>query len=883
MSKLPLRARINAYWGELRMAVLWLMQPVCRSLGLRFLYRKLLVRLVRGTGLFERNHYLETNGDVAEQSMRPLFHYVAWGDREGRSPMALFDPGAYRQNAKARLARVNTLLHYAWVGRFRRLAPGPWFDTDYYLSNNKDVARAGLDPLLHFVRWGGTEGRSPSPSFDSVHYLRSNRDVAEARLNPLVHYLQCGRFEGRTPLPCESGAEAGGAARDPVPPLPATAWCGVAPRAGGDTVRVDVIVPVYKGRNETLRCLHSVLAAHCDVPFELVVINDASPDAELTQELDLLAERKLFTLLTNEQNCGFVRTVNRGMALHRARDVVLLNADTEVYDGWLDRLRAAAQRNARTGTVTPLSNNATICSYPLFMQDNPFPLEIGFAELDGMAARENAGMQVEAPTAVGFCMYIKRSCLNELGLFDAEAFGKGYGEENDFCRRALLNGWYNLIAADVFVRHWGATSFQGEKARLERNGLQVLARRYPSYQSEVADFITRDPLAEARRNLDWARLRQWRRQNNVLLVTHGRGGGVERHVQQQLAELESMGMGTFVLRPKKGDPHRLIIEHPRIKNLPNLPVLQWQDHDRIRQALSQLEITAVQVHSFVDMVQDAPARMERLARALHARWEVHLHDYYAICPRVSLADEHGRYCGEPAPSACDECLTVRGSDPGVTNITAWRSLHEQTLRSAERVVVPDSDVAQRIGRYYHGLILHVRPHEACLVPRAPRRRVASGGRPRVVVIGAIGKLKGYDVLLASAQHAKATGQAIDFMLMGYSMNDRALEDVGVTITGKYQEQDGPATLHRLDPDLVWLPSVVPETYSYTLSIALQSGVPVVAFEMGAIASRLRSSGTRHRLLPLALAENPERINASLIDFRRVQEEPPCLQAAAMVS
>ncbi|MFN9953265.1 MAG: glycosyltransferase family 2 protein, partial [bacterium] len=96
-----------------------------------------------------------------------------------------------------------------------------------------------------------------------------------------------------------------------------------------------------------------------------------------------------------------------------------------------------------------------MASYPRFLQDNPYPLEIAYAELDELAARVNAAEAVEAPTGVGFCIYLRRDCLAEIGDFDEDPFGRGYGEENELCQRAIAAGWRNLIAADVFVHHLG--------------------------------------------------------------------------------------------------------------------------------------------------------------------------------------------------------------------------------------------------------------------------------------------------------------------------------------------------------------------------------------------------------------------------------------------
>ena len=215
---------------------------------------------------------------------------------------------------------------------------------------------------------------------------------------------------------------------------------------------VDIIVPVYRGLQDTRRCIESVLASGCKTAWRLIVINDVSPEPELAEWLRAkAASEPRITLLENEQNLGFVGTVNRGMALSDAHDVLLLNSDAEVAGDWLDRIRAAAYGDQRVATVTPFSNNATICSYPQFCKDNELPAGYDTARLDALFARANAGQAVDVPTGVGFCMYIRRAALQAVGLFDEEHFGKGYGEENDFCIRAAQAGWRNLHALDTFV------------------------------------------------------------------------------------------------------------------------------------------------------------------------------------------------------------------------------------------------------------------------------------------------------------------------------------------------------------------------------------------------------------------------------------------------
>jgi len=872
-------------WGGLGGALLWALWFFKRAFSelllkrrpkfrgwLRRLYRAILVRLVARTKLFDAAYYLEANPDVAHSGCDPIAHYVNHGEIEGRQPMPLFDPIHYRAQCESGGHIVNCLLHYAWVGRARGYSPSAWFDLQYYLAHNQDVAASGVDPVSHYLTYGGVQGRSPCPRFDGLYYLKSNPDVAAARVNPLLHYLQFGRAEKRRPVPPESSQDS-----EPFSPgmveqarVPSEQdWSTSTPRPDREGLQLDVVVPVYKGRAETLCCLLSVLRAPCEVSFALVVINDGSPDTELSADLERLAGQGLFMLLTNECNLGFVRTVNRGMQLHAERDIVLLNSDTEVYGNWLDRLAAAAVSDARVGSVTPLSNSATICSYPRFPHDNPYPLELGYSELDRLAAELNAGVRVEAPSGVGFCMYIRRKCLSEVGIFDADTFGRGYGEENDFCQRSLRRGWRNLIAADVFVRHWGSMSFEGEKEQRVRDAMEIVGRRYPGYHQDVARFIASDPLAPARARLDWGRFRRHVRTKNVLLVCHSRGGGTERRVQGDVQRLQQDGSGTFLLRPMIGNMSRVVLTHPLVRNVPNLQGFSFADIAPLEAACRELGITEIHGHSFLGFPAEAADGIRRLAQALGARLELNVHDYEMICPRVNLVDENGLYCGEPDVAGCNRCLSTRGAEFPATDIGQWRNRYQMALRAADRIFVPDGDVATRLTRYFPGISPQVAPHEEVHPAWGPPvdPQLQSGQSLRIVVIGAISIFKGYDILLKCATAAKREKLPLEFVLMGYSRDDLTLQKGGVKVTGRYEESDALQTLQGLEPGIVWLPSTWPETYSYTLSVALTAGCPVFAFELGAIAGRLRALDRGEYLLPLAAMGDPEFVNAQFIAYR----------------
>jgi GT2 family glycosyltransferase len=236
-----------------------------------------------------------------------------------------------------------------------------------------------------------------------------------------------------------------------------------------------VVVPVYRGLETTTRCLARVLET---VPARtpVIVVDDAGPEPDLSAALDALARARRIMLIRNPRNLGFPASANAGLTAAGARDVVLLNSDTIVPAGWLERLRDAAWSAPDIGTVTPLSNDATILSYPRVDAAQPPPAGKMLDRIDQMAAKANGGTVVDIPTSVGFCMYVRNDCLAETGLFRTDVFAQGYGEENDFCLRARHLGWRHVAATGVFVGHIGGQSFRATREHLLRRNLGAASR-----------------------------------------------------------------------------------------------------------------------------------------------------------------------------------------------------------------------------------------------------------------------------------------------------------------------------------------------------------------------------------------------------------------------
>lgn len=637
---------------------------------------------------------------------------------------------------------------------------------------------------------------------------------------------------------------------------------------------LDIIIPVYRGYHETLRAVYNAVAAPNQTATHIIVINDASPDREIVKALNRYAGMGLFTLLHNSKNLGFVKTVNRGFDLHSDRDCLILNADCMVYGNYADRMIAVAKSHPHVATVTPLSNNGELCSYPLAWRNNLWRTEQHDAAMDALAFKANGLQAATVPTGVGYCMYMSRAAMKAVGTFDANTFGRGYGEENDFCLRATAAGFIHLMAGGVFVRHVGGSSFMTEKDGRVKRAMKILDQRYPHYHQSIRDWQASDPAKPMREALDLARL-DITIKPSILMILHSWGGGTEKHVLDMAKWLEAEGTQVFYMMPVEGDCGSCqlgIIRNGAFNHefVPNLRFHHQRDAARLIHQLQAWDIRHIHVHHLVGYDNDYYRFVPELSTTLNVAFDITLHDYFSICPRTDLINESKRYCGEPAPDICNQCLAKNGSPilrylDQIPDIGVWRSMHHTLLKAARCVYVPNEDVAARLTRYFDDISFLVRAHPEAAISRpnlpAPRRPDIR----RIGLIGAIYPLKGAHVLKEVLRDAAARNLPLEFYIFGfYALDDPEMFQFGNLVeTGRYKEKDLPALVAAANPDCALFLSVWPETFSYTLSQAYQLDLYPVSFDIGAPAERIRACNWGS-LMPISDIDHPSAINDHLM-------------------
>jgi len=605
-------------------------------------------------------------------------------------------------------------------------------------------------------------------------------------------------------------------------PLAAQRGAAAIDRAAAMTP-IDIVVPVWRGADTTRRCLESILASTPRTPFELVIVNDASPEPELTGYVRELAARGVATLIEQPSPQGYAAAINRAFAQHRDRDKVVLQSDAVVAGDWLDRLeRHAAARGV--GVVGTFTNAVGVATYPLPRARNALPRGYSVAALDALFAHANAGQAESLPAMHGPCLYFRRDCIAAVGAFDGAPLGSDYGVEIDFCLRAGSAGFQHLLAGDVFVFHAAHASYGEQKAeQLSARTQQALSKLYPAFLQQQQALHNRDPARAFARRVDLLRLSELPKQL-LLFVSHSWGGGIRRYMNDVAALLEERAEVLYLESaaddvvklywPREGECFSAYFRFPAEMTL-------------LADVLKSIGVARLHFHH----VHRLPRAILELPAAVGVPFDCTLHDYFSICPQYHLVTEDGHYCGEPDAIGCAACLTRRPGQWGL-DINAWRGIFGTFLRGADRLIAPSQDVAIRIQKYFPELAINVWPHPEGVPAEA--RRVG-----RVVVLGNLTPAKGLHVVAACARDAESRRLPLTFRVLGSTTEPvPQFPDVPLSIVGQYEDAELAQLLAAERADVILFPAQVPETYAYTLSVALASSTPIVASDLGALPERL---------------------------------------------
>ena len=434
---------------------------------------------------------------------------------------------------------------------------------------------------------------------------------------------------------------------------------------------VDIIIPVYNAFEDLEICLKSVKRHTNLKKHRVILINDNSSDERIRMEQS------------------------------EDHDVILLNSDTVVTKDWVEKILICAYSENEIGTVTPVSNNATLCSVPNFCEENSLPEYLNIDKAAEIVEKCSFCDYPQITVAHGFCMFVKREVIRKIGKFDAETFGRGYGEENDFCNRAEQAGYMHVMCDNTYIYHSGTKSFMSkEKEKYIQEHDQILQERYPVQMHNNAVHCRDNPNKYIGDNIrTFFAVKNGKK--NVLYVLHsdfsvGKNdniGGTQFHVRDLKDGLKddynifvvARNLDMLCLTAYIGDRHYsfdFYIGKPDEFIRDSNRVLR-KVFDNILEAF---EIDLIHVHHTIGLSFD----IFYLAQEKSIPIILTAHDFYYLCPTIKLLSKTGKTCCNKISSeSCRKCLRdVCGIIEDYDYMKEWRKRICKIFDICKKIILP---------------------------------------------------------------------------------------------------------------------------------------------------------------------------------------------------
>lgn len=386
------------------------------------------------------------------------------------------------------------------------------------------------------------------------------------------------------------------------------------------TKSVDIVVCVHNALDDVKRCLYSIIH-YTKQPYSIIVVDDGSRE-ETKLFLEKMASSQNISLIRNESARGYTFAANQGLKASKADYVVLLNSDTIVTQYWIDKMVACADSDARIGLVGPLSNTASWQSIPTIEQDgdwsdNELPSHLTIADMGAIVEKHSAHTYPRIPFLNGFCMMIKRDLINQIGYFDEENFGRGYGEENDYCLRAQKQGWLLAIADDVYIFHAQSKSYSHEKRKkLVKHADEMLTKKHGQalilqgvhkcqYDRVLQGIRARAQQLFEREYLVNEVKEKWEGLKVVfVLPIIEASGGANVIIQESKAMLE-MGIDVRIVNLRR---HEETFSRSYNLTLNKVPVIYAEDEEHIKTIVAYFDVVIATSYNSVKWIQDVTPR-----------------------------------------------------------------------------------------------------------------------------------------------------------------------------------------------------------------------------------------------------------------------------------
>ncbi|MCF8365316.1 MAG: glycosyltransferase [Bacteroidales bacterium] len=333
------------------------------------------------------------------------------------------------------------------------------FDVSFYLIDNPDVKKAGIDPMVHYLEYGGFEDRNPSENFDSAFYLNEYPDVKASKINPLLHYVKYGKKENRRIKP------------EIFQPSPFDKEKFVKHKQTGlfeliqsseqidltwPAPQISVILVLYNKAELTFSCLKS-LRDYADVPLEIIVVDNHSTD----QTENLLKKIKVSHVIRNSENLHFLKACNQALEFVSTPNILFLNNDTEIGENAISSALKTLNESADYGAVGAklILPNGTLQEAGTVIWRDGGTFGYGRGESPDLP-------EYNFKRIVDYCsgafLLTHTTLFKKHGGFDTQ-FAPAYYEETDYCLWLQAQGFHVIYDPNTVVKHYEFGSADQEK------------------------------------------------------------------------------------------------------------------------------------------------------------------------------------------------------------------------------------------------------------------------------------------------------------------------------------------------------------------------------------------------------------------------------------
>ena len=608
---------------------------------------------------------------------------------------------------------------------------------------------------------------------------------------------------------------------------------------------LDIAIPIYNNAPLVDDCLTALLPT-LSQGDQVWLLDDASTDSDVSPVIRRFVRQwSATTVIRNTTNLGFVGTANIAFE-QTSRDLVLLNSDTRVCPNWLEFLQDALHGNSRAGIVCPVSDNASLLSV-VPTDDTPAIKRV---------SKVSAGSP-PLPTAVGFCMLIRRNLIDEVGVFDLD-YAPGYGEENDWSMRALKLGFDVVVADRACVLHQGRGSFESSESKsLQARHQGILDHRWPEYRQLVQAWWRDNPLREKTEKL--ARPEDDREAVVHVLHRQYHVGGTERITRDLIRTLSTQYWNTLVYPGETNNPwcdfelrstelcRELMLNRRWISPSTRIAghAADLSNHHSEQALAKVIRGSASEIVHFHHLLHWDSLLLPSLARRLGARVVISVHDFYFVCPiHNQIEYSRGQPCGRRYSQDDGRCIACLGGYSSSDQMPAGVGTYAESrhavighmLSQADAITVPSHFMRSKILQAFD-LPDHNRLHIIAHGTEVPGSVPAPPGGENLVLgyFGGDQVLKGASLVVELAR--KLVDKPVQIRIYGrVKAFDPSTLPENIVLCGFYNPVDVGRAMAEIDVCL--MPSHYEESFSLIVSESWAHGVPVISSDRGALRERI---------------------------------------------